>query len=325
MKTKQARGSPQLDPKAYVHRMHTREQWLAYAETMSTHDIEATSLQAYRGFCKLFRLIQRETDYILVRVYTDLYDRLLGLDYSRYRQGDQSNSISQIIMEINDMRRIKYRHSPTTTSATWLWGLLKWRKGGTMASTPTLQNACLQTTPVHWTPQMAANVKQAFQDRIPHSPIKTLLAYKIETGIDAQDTHRDLAEIRKAQRASFIVHAAVTYLSEEDVHRLPVALTAKTSQEALQDTYIPLFIPIPPATLYREGSSLIPSILKLAVYPATQGRPNARDTLFVGTKQDTNLLRRFVGSEHRKSIGNGETNRHVSSTWMQPYNIEEWS
>ena len=67
-KVKLILGAPQLDPKSYPFRMHTREQWLAYAETMSTHDIKSTSIQEYLTFCRLYRLIPRETDFIRARI-----------------------------------------------------------------------------------------------------------------------------------------------------------------------------------------------------------------------------------------------------------------
>jgi len=78
---------------AYPFRKHTREEWLSYAENASMHSLEATFLSEYRKFCTLFRFIPQETDFTLNRLYIELYDRLLGLEYSRHRRGNPADTV----------------------------------------------------------------------------------------------------------------------------------------------------------------------------------------------------------------------------------------
>ena len=242
---------PQSSPSAYPYRMHSREQWLAYAETMKMHDLEATSLDAYKSFCQLYRLIPMDTDFLRARLYIELYDRLLNMDYSRYRQANPSNTTSQIVAEINSIRRIKYTKSTTPTSASWIWGLLG-RKISQANDVPSLHGSCLLTVPTRWTLAKVKAVEGVFAQGIPNSPMKaSLLAYLLTMELEPSGIDRYYTQLHEAQRASIIVFSVVAFLEEKDTYRLYKALAADTPPREIFQT------DICPSTYqsYRQPSS----------------------------------------------------------------------
>ena len=108
----------------------------------------------------------------LNRLYIELYDRLLGLEYSRYRKGNPTESVALIIAEINEITRIKYTRAKNPTSASWLHGFLKasGTRPQTNDPTPSLKDLCLHTTPDNWTHPKAVRTQNMFNGNVPRAP-----------------------------------------------------------------------------------------------------------------------------------------------------------
>ena len=246
------------------------------------------------------------------------------MDYSKYRQANPSNTTSQIIAEINSIRRIKYTRSTSPTSAAWIWGLLG-RKISQAKDVLSLHGSFLLTVPTHWTPAKTKAVDRAFAQGIPNSPMKaSMLAYLLTTELDPSDIDRYYTQLNEAQRASIVVHSAVEFLEENEIHRLYEALTADILQGEIVDTCSPLYIPIPPAARFRAAPAIIPRLLKPGVYKPAKGTCYSREDIFEGANEDTNLMRKYVGSAHVNAMGHPTPMQHTLSPWMKPYSIEQW-
>ena len=264
----------------------------------------------------------KETDFALNRLYIELYDRLLGLDYSRYRRGNPADSVVKLIGEINEITRIKYTRPKSPTSATWLLGFLKAQKpASTSNHTPTsLKNLCLQSIPNNWTHSKEERTMSIFGGSIPAGPLRaSLLAHNMRDPFECHDIQYSTAQIRQAQRAATIAQAALAYLDKDSLINLWRAIFAKDTEGDTPDTYRPLLIPIPPASVFREGHRLIPLLIKPRTHSPSGDFPNTRATIFQGASEDHNLARQYVGSPHPPGAY-----FPILSEWMRPYNIEKW-
>ena len=86
---------------------------------------------------------------------------------------------------------------------------------------------------------------------------------------------------------------------------------------------MPLLIPIPPAAKFRPASSIIPRLLRPGIYELGKGICYSREDIFKGANQDTNLMRKYVGSAQVTEMGI-PISMPNPSPWMRPYPIEQW-
>ena len=86
-------------------RIHSRDQWIAYANALVKHDFMTSSVPEYNKFCTLFRYIPQVNDMIFMRIYVELYSLLMGMEYGSLRDKQPGYSYQHIVDEINNLRR----------------------------------------------------------------------------------------------------------------------------------------------------------------------------------------------------------------------------
>ena len=160
-----------------------------------------------------------------------------------------------------------------------------------------------------------------FNGEVPADPLKasSLLAFKAGGPTECHTTHDTVSQLRQAQHAAIIAQAVSPYLDKESQVNLIKALTVKGSGGDIPDSYRPLLIPIPPASVFREVHKLIPALIKPKTRALNGTIPNTRTSIFQGASTDHNLSRPYVGSPHTP-----HAHFPLLSPWIRPYDIEKW-
>ena len=110
---------------------------------------------------------------------------------------------------------------------------------------------------------MADRILNIFNGEVPAGPLKaSLLAFKAGGPNEIHSTHDTTLQLHQAQHAAIIAQAASPYLDKVSQLNLIKALTVRDSGGDIPESYRPLAIPIPPASVFREGHRLIPALIK---------------------------------------------------------------